>query len=907
MIVIGVSDNPLRERLLRTETLTLENAINIGQASEATKQQAMTLSRPHAGNQNNVDELRTKSNNTRRPRQQSTSTSASSQARSNCKYCGDIHQRGKCPAYGKTCSKCHKLNHFASVYLSTSRSVHYTTEGHEGHDYEIASDANNIFIGTLSTEVTDNSVNTANITKDGNRDWIISLRSNESVTRFKIDIGAQANVIPMATIEKLATRPHIEKTNTTLTAYNGMNIPVVGKCTLDIQHNNQTHAIPFVVANTTSPPLIGLQTSIDLNLIKRVWTINAKTPNFIQEYKDVFGELGCLKGEHHISIDPNVTPVVHPPRKIPLSLMEHLKAELERMCKLDVIEKVDEPTDWVSSMVVVEKDNGQLRICLDLKDLNTAIKRHHYPMPTVDEVLSKLGGCNYPYLQSLTHPARLAFGIHSAAEVFQKKVAEIIDGVPNAANDQDDIIVFGRNKEQHDKALKDILDRVRESGLKLNEKKCRFGVSETTLGHVITAAGIKPDPRKIEAIINMPTPSNKVEIQRFLGMVTYLGKFLPRLSDETAPLRQLLEKDVVWHFETKHRQAIENRKHLVTSSPVLTYFNPKHAIRITADASKSGLGAVLEQLEENTWKPVAYASRAMTQSEQNYAQIEKETLAIVFACERFHEYTYGRPITVRSDHKPLKAIFSKPLCRAPPRLQRLLLRLQRYELSIDYTPGTDIPVADALSRAYLESKPTPEISEEDMNCHVHSALHNLPVSDSKLLEFKLETAKDPTLQELKNIVVNGLPSNKQRIPDAVKPYLTFIDEISEVEGILLRTNRIIVPSSMRCEMKARIHEGHLVIERCKTRAREVIFWPGMATEISEMISRCETCLESRKRQQREPLMPLPPAHHAWSRVACDLFYMNGKDYLLIVDYHTSFPEVSLLSETTSAGIIKHTK
>ncbi|XP_046864316.1 uncharacterized protein K02A2.6-like [Xenia sp. Carnegie-2017] len=500
MIVIGVSDNPLRERLLRTETLTLENAIKIGQASEATKQQAMTLSRPHTGNQNNVNELRTKSNNTRRPRQQSAYTSASSQARSNCKYCGEIHQRGKCPAYGKTCSKCHKLNHFASVCLSTSRSVHYTTEGHEGHDYEIASDANNIFIGTLSTEVTDNSVNTANITQDGNRDWIISLRSNESVTRFKIDTGAQANVIPMGTIEKLATRPHIEKTNTTLTAYNGMNIPVVGKCTLNIQHNNQTHAIPFVVANTTSLPLIGLQTSIDLNLIKRVWTVNAKTPNFIQEYKDVFGELGCLKGEHHISIDPNVTPVVHPPRKIPISLMERLKAELKRMCKLDVIEKVDEPTDWVSSMVVVEKDNGQLRICLDPKDLNTAIKRHHYPMPTVDEVLSKLGGATIftkldassGYWQVKVDEAsskllafntpfgrycfkRLAFGIHSAVEVFQKKVAEIIDGIPNAANDQDDIIVFGRNKEQHDKALKDILDRVRKSGLKLNEKKCRFG------------------------------------------------------------------------------------------------------------------------------------------------------------------------------------------------------------------------------------------------------------------------------------------------------------------------------------------------------------------------------------------------------------------------------------------------
>ena len=138
---------------------------------------------------------------------------------------------------------------------------------------------------------------------------------------------------------------------------------------------------------------------------------------------------------------------------------------------------------------------------------------------------------------------RLPFGVHSAAEVFQKRVAEIVGGIENVANYQDDIIVFGRDKEQRDKALRDVRERIRESGLKLSEKKCRIGVTETTfLGHVITPEGIKPDPRKIEAITNMPTPSNKMEVQRFLGMVRYLGKFLPNLSEETAPLIQLLER-----------------------------------------------------------------------------------------------------------------------------------------------------------------------------------------------------------------------------------------------------------------------------------------------------------------------------------------------------------------------------
>jgi len=205
--------------------------------------------------------------------------------------------------------------------------------------------------------------------------------------------------------------------------------------------------------------------------------------------------------------------------------MKKLKAELEQTCKLDVIEKFDEPTDWVSSMVILEKGNGQLRICLDPRDLNSAIKHHHYPL------------------------------------------------------------------------------------------LMRF-FPTTFLSHMITSEGMKPDPKKIEARTNMPTPSNKMEVQQFLGMVTYLGKFLPNLSEETAPLRQLLQKDIDCHPHGSNHNMIQKLKHLVMSSPILTY-EPNHALRITADASKSGLGAVLEQCHEDAWKPIASASRVMTQSEQN--------------------------------------------------------------------------------------------------------------------------------------------------------------------------------------------------------------------------------------------------------------------------------------------------
>ena len=927
MIVIGVISNSLRERLLRIDNLSLEDAIKIGQAAEATKKHAYKLCRSQENQ--TIDALKSNQNNTKQKMQKQEDNEYISQP---CKYCGMLHKRCKCPAYGKTCLKCKKFNHFASVCLSTQKRIDLT-QAHFQLQYE--SDSDDFFIGIIDqTEKNDNTFEeNTNVSNVKERDWFISVKSNGSQIRYKMDTGVQANVLPLSIYNQLNIRPTLTETNVKLSAYNGESIPAVGQCELNLKNKNENYQVTFIVTDSKSPPLLGLQTCQQLNIIKRIWAVNTSEPNLMEQYEDVFGEIGCLQGEHHISINSDVKPVIHPPRKIPISMLDKLKAELERMKQLDVIEKIDEPTDWVSSLVIVEKPNGQIRLCLDPRDLNKAIKRHHHPMPTVDEILSKLGGAKVfskldassgywqikvddesSKLLTFNTPfgryrfKRLRFGIHSAAEVFQKKIFEIISKIDGAANDQDDIIVFGRDMEEHDKALNQVLDRVRESGLKLNKGKCVIRVTETTfLGHLISANGIKPDPQKIEAILKMPMPCNKTELQRFLGMITYLGKFLPNLSKATAPLRQLLEKDVQWHFDEQHKSAVDMLKKMVTSSPVLASYEPELPTRITTDASKAGLGAVLEQNHDGEWKPIAYASRAMTQCEQHYAQIEKETLAIVFACERFHEYAYGMGVIVRSDHKPLKAIFSKPINKAPPRIQRFLLRLQKYDLQVEFTPGSQIPVTDALSRAYLTQPAKPEVPEQEIRCHVHSIIKGLPVSATKLDEIKRETAKDKSLQALKCYIQEGWQDDKRTIPDEVKPYLSHQEEIWETDGIMLRGNRIIVPTSMRKEMKCPIHEGHLGIERCKVRACEALYWPGMSSEITDMISRCSTCVQLRRKHQREPLIPLPPVTEAWTRVGTDLFKMQGKDYLLVVDYHTNYPEISLLPDTTSSTVIKHTK
>ena len=175
-------------------------------------------------------------------------------------------------------------------------------------------------------------------------------------------------------------------------------------------------------------------------------------------------------------------------------------------------------------------------------------------------------------------------------------MTEILEGLEGCANAQDDIVVWGDTKDNHDRRLKNVLSRIHFSGLKLNRSRCIFGSNQITyLGQLLTSEGVKADPRKVSAILDMPARENKSDLQRFLGMVTYLGKFEPSVSEVSAPLRVLLEKDKVWSFDTPQQQAFQELKLIITNIPVLKYFHPKLRIKVSSDASKSGLGATLEQ------------------------------------------------------------------------------------------------------------------------------------------------------------------------------------------------------------------------------------------------------------------------------------------------------------------------
>ena len=211
------------------------------------------------------------------------------------------------------------------------------------------------------------------------------MRQNGADVAFKIDTGAQCNVIPKHLLQKFSPKPKIKLATIEFSAYKGTSIPVSDKCIGKLKLKDRTVNVLFIVVDSDSVPILGLNTSVKLNLIKQTYQISKNvqfTTSIQEEFSDCFGEIGCLTRIHHIGIRNDVEPVITPVRKVPFALKPKLKTELKRMVDLEIIKQVEKPTDWVNALVMVSKPNGDLRICLHPRHLNKAIKRQHHRLPT---------------------------------------------------------------------------------------------------------------------------------------------------------------------------------------------------------------------------------------------------------------------------------------------------------------------------------------------------------------------------------------------------------------------------------------------------------------------------------------------------------------------------------------------
>ena len=364
-------------------------------------------------------------------------------------------------------------------------------------------------------------------------------------------------------------------------------------------------------------------------------------------------------------MDPSVPPVVHAQRRVPLSLRDDIKDELDDMESRGIITKLKEgkPTAWVNSLVYRRKPNGKLRICLDPKDLNKAISREHHVIPTLEEILPKLSGAKYfsivdakcgywnveldqesSYLTTFNSPfgryrfLRMPFGLKMSQHVFQAKIDQTFEGCEGTIGIADDIVIFGKSEQEHDNHLHGMLTRCRSTGLKLNPDKCKIKQKKIKFFGVICGEdGVQPDPSKVSALKQMAPPANKQELQAFLGLATYMGPFISGLSTLTAPLRELVKENSLFDWNSAHQQAFNAIKNGINAEAALAYYDPTKEVTLQVDASSTGLGAALLQDK----KAIAFASKALTDTESRYANIERELLAVVYGCEHFHTYLYG--------------------------------------------------------------------------------------------------------------------------------------------------------------------------------------------------------------------------------------------------------------------------
>ena len=489
-------------------------------------------------------------------------------------------------------------------------------------------------------------------------------------------------------------------------------------------------------------------------------------------------------------------------------------------------------------MVIVAK-SGKIRICLDPRDLNKALKRPKYQMPTLEEILPRL----------------------AKAKVF--------------------------------------------STLDAKDGFYQIGLDEVKF---ITNQGLKPDPDKVKPVDKKTRPTCKKELATLLGFVNYLSKFRPRLAEVTQPLRELIAKESPFLWSPQHESAFANIKQLVADHPVLKFYDSGAEVTLQCDASEYGLGATLLQ----GGQPVAFASRTLSRTERNYAQLEKECLAIVFGCQRFDQYLARKDkIVVETDHKPLQPIFKKPIHAAPCRLQRMLLRLLRYNLDVIYKKGSLMYLTDHLSRAPLvqenESKEPDEFQVFAPELESMSPFDAIKLSPERLVQLHTCTAQDTVLMTLKTTVITGWPELREQVPIPIREYWLYGDEICVHNGVLFKNHRVIVPKLLRAEILSRIHSSHLGAESCLRKARDVVFWPGMSNEIKESVANCQICADFQARNPRQPLQTHEILDRPCSRVAADLFSLHGKNHIVLVDYYSNFLEVGELPDTSACSVIQFLK
>ena len=1009
-LIIGGKSEPLRRKLLETESLDVDKAVKAARAYEASISHTQALRDGSLGSNSSSSsthlalELNTTSNARRStgPGTRSGTTNArSSESASahsvtrdttrsvssvtrvptharedhstrfvasgeqdsdssvHCYRCGKPGHATCNAAQGKFCSSCGKPNHFAAACRSSNRAQRPQRNRQVAVSTQPAAPSSTQ-TGHAVAELTLQSALPTDVPPQSGRSTASSPLEHELFTTpsslsepvdadnarrtvevegraltVLIDSGASHNIINTDDLRTVA--PHATVTPTDLQIFTyGATQPLAlrGTTSLSVTAAHRTVSANFAIVDaaprTTS--LLGRDTAAELGLLHLVNTLSGPIPNLppdLVDFRDRFEGLGCIRDvTAHIHVRPDARPVVHTSSRVPAHLHEATLQELTTQLQLGIIEPATGPTPWVARMVVVSKRNTkQVRITQDFRDVNAVSERERHPIPTLQELTADMADArffseldlNKAFHQidldeksrqfavfstplGLMRCKRLAMGLTSAAEILQRTMDKVLAGLPGVRGVHDNIFIYGSSLEEHDARLRSCLQRLRTFNVTLNPAKCQFRKSALTfMSTTYTPHGICAADRHKQAVADFKPPTTSQEVRSFLGLVNFLRHYIPNMATISEPLRKLTKKGQPWHWSEAEQASFQALKAAIRSDKLLAYFDRSRPTHLLVDASPVGLGAILCQEDTSTHlRPVAFASRSLSPTEQRYSQTEREALAIKYGCLHFSHYLCGDPMfTIHTDHKPLLQLFA-PSSRPPPRIERMALRIQHLSFQLQYDPGPENP-ADIFSRQPSPMPDYPNIGAEEDQAYIAAmALAAVPNALS-MSELQKATEEDNTLQAVLSSLRSGNWHPQSR---EVRPYFSQRHELSEADGLLLRSQRLVIPTKLRGRTLELAHAGHQGQTRTKQRLYSKVWWPGMSTEADTLCRQCRPCQATTTTPNiRLPSTPTPPSARPWSRLFIDLYgpIPGGQHVFVIIDQMSRFPVTHVFNSTPSAA------
>ena len=612
--------------------------------------------------------------------------------------------------------------------------------------------------------------------------------------------------------------------------------------------------------------------------------------------------------DHKIELsDPTLTPWKPTYHLSPLELQE-LRKQLSELLDAGYIRPSKSP--FGAPILFVKKKGGDLRMCVDYRALNKITIKNRYPLPRIDELMDRLTNARRfskidlksGYYQVRVHPEDIPktafrtqnghyeflvmfFGMTNAPATFMTLMNDVLHPFLDkfVIVYLDDILIYSKNDEEHAHHLELVFEALCTNKLFANPKKCKFYRDEVNfLGHVVSADGIRLDPKKVQAVRDWPTPRTVSEVRQFMGLVNYFHSFLKDLAKIATPLTDLLRNGTPWEWTADRAHTFKHLKQLVTDAPVLRPYDPDLPVTVYPDASGFAIGAWLGQEDKHGIRPVAYHSRKMSPAETRYDTREQELLAIFDALRVWRHYLEGRQFKVISDHQSLKWLQNQPFLTR--RQARWVMAFQSYDFEIGYAPGKFNTVADVLSRR-------PDLAPKCIKCRasVLAEVNTVTLTPANPVHDIISKIRlDPDLTKLKE----ALTHPKSATPHTMAPQLT---HLSLREGMVYFQDRVYVPNDP--DLKLRLlqehhdttYSGHFGITKTYAAIATHYYWPTLYRDVSRYVKSCDACQRNKPTQQATPglLRPLPLPTSRWSHISIDFIVglpasLNDNNMVMVV-------------------------